>query len=99
MGLHPASRVHRVTPQVVAEPACSNHAGHDRAGIHADANRQRLAARVDAPGYLLAHRQSHLSHRIGVVGARVGQAPNDHIGVTDRLDLLQPSLLGESVEH
>jgi hypothetical protein len=56
-------------------------------------------ARIKTPGHLLAHRQGHVSHRHGVIWTRVGQAPDHHVGVTDRLDLLQPSLLGELVEH
>src|SRR5215217_7700454 len=40
----------------------------------------------------------HLGHCLGVVGARVGQTPGHHVGVTDRLDLLQPVALGEPIE-
>jgi hypothetical protein len=33
-----------------------------------------------------------------VVGPRLGQPPDDHVGITDGLDLLQPSVPAEPVE-
>src|SRR5664279_2657774 len=38
----------------------------------------------------LDHRQSHVGYRMRVVRSRLGQAANQHIGVSDRLDLLDP---------
>ena len=98
VGLHAAGHVHGVAPQVVAELAGPDHPGHHRAGVHADANCQRPTARIDAAGHLVANCQRHLGHCLGVVGARVGQASGDHVGVADGLDLLQTLLLGEPVE-
>jgi hypothetical protein len=72
-----------------AEPAGPDHPGHHRAGVDADANGQRPAARVRAAGHLPQHRQGHLGHRLGVVGAGLGQ-PADH---GDR----EPQQVGERV--
>ena len=38
------------------------------------------------------HRQCHVGDGVGVVRARLGQAASQHIGVSDRLDLLDPKL-------
>ena len=45
------------------------------------------------------HVEGHLGHRLGVVGARLGQARHDHVGVADGLDLLQAVTLREVIER
>ena len=49
-------------------------------------------------GHLGLHVEGHVRRRRGVVGARLGQPGDDHVGVADRLDLLEAVLLGQPVE-
>ena len=44
------------------------------------------------------HLERHVGDRGRVVRTRHGQPTDDHVGVADRLDLLEPELLGELVE-
>jgi hypothetical protein len=86
-------------PQVVDELAPADDAGDHWAGVDADADLQRPAVRAGAPGHLVADLQRHLGHRPGVVGPRLGKPAGRHVGVADRLDLLQPLVLGDPVER
>ena len=43
------------------------------------------------------HRERHLGDRLGVVLTRQGNAASDHVGVSDRLDLLDPVVGGERI--
>src|SRR4029079_7011282 len=45
---HAARGVHRVTPEVVEEPLAPDHAGHDRAGVDPDAEREPPLRRCGA---------------------------------------------------
>ena len=44
------------------------------------------------------HVERHLGDRLGVVGAWLGQPGHDHVGIADRLDLLEPVALGQPIE-
>ena len=44
------------------------------------------------------HRQRHVGDRMRVVRSRLGQAANHHIGVSDRLDLLDPKVERQPVK-
>ena len=91
-------RVHRVAPQVVEEPLAADDAGDHRAGVDAD---PELEVEV-ADGTVGARRGDHVEREQGqdtsVVRPRVGDARRDHVGVADRLDLLEAVALGERVE-
>src|SRR5829696_8038186 len=95
---HTARGVDCVAPQVVAEFLPSNDAGHHRSGVDAYAKLKRLAAGVVMVGHLVAHGECEVSHCLGVVGARFGQSASHHVGVADRLDLLQAVMPSEFVE-
>jgi hypothetical protein len=43
---------------------------------------------------LVQHAECHLGHRGGVILARRRDAAHDHIGIADRLDLLEPEPVG-----
>ncbi|MCY1494574.1 hypothetical protein D9M68_284490 [compost metagenome] len=44
------------------------------------------------------HANGHAHHALGVIGTRLGQAADRHVGVADRLDLLYPELLRRRVK-
>ena len=99
LGLHPARDVHRVAPEVVQEPLPADDASDDRARVHPDSE---LEAEVpDGPAG--RHRRGHVKGEAredrGMVRARVGNAGRDHVGVADRLDLLEAVTLGQGVEN
>ena len=96
--LHPARGVHGVAPQVVEEPLAADDAGDDRAGVDADAELEAEVADGAAGRVAVDHVERQERQRPGVVGPRVRDARGDHVGVADRLDLLEAVALGERVE-
>src|SRR5262249_29129677 len=91
--LHAARRVHGVAPQVVDELALADHARDDGAGVDADADAERLAARDRG-----AHLERGGGDGGGVIVAARGDAADHHVRVADRLDLLEPVAVGDLVE-
>jgi len=97
VALHPARRIDRVPPQVVDELASSDHTGHHGTGIDTDPEPDPV--RPGAPAIALAkHRERHVGDGLTVVGARHRDTARDHVGVADRLDLLQPVLVRQPIE-
>ena len=98
MRFHTGGDVHRVAPDVVELLSFADDASHRRTGVDADAHGDLLAELVREFAHDIEHVQRHLGDRAGVVRPRLRHAAGHHIGVADRLDLLQPMLLGEPVE-
>ena len=99
VGLHPARGVHGVAPQVVDELAPADHAGDHRPGVDADAQPQPAAVRSAGD-----RRRSRRACRAPFGRRPRGdpawhrEAARDHVGVADRLDLLEAVRVGEPVE-
>jgi len=72
--------------------------GDDRSGVQADSDRQLEPERLTQASKVGLHVEGHLGHRLGMVGAGLGQAGNDHVRVADRLDLLDAVALGQVIE-
>ena len=72
--------------------------GHHVARMNADAHLQRRRQLAVHPLDRLDHRQRHVGDRMRVVRARFGQAAGHHIGVSDRLDLLDPKVERQPVK-
>ena len=86
---HTARSVDCVAPQVVAEFLPSDDAGHHRSGVDAYAKLKRLATGVLMVGHLVAHGECEVGHCLGVVTPRFGEPTGHHVGVADRLYLLE----------
>ena len=97
MALHAAGGVHGVAPRVVAEPACPGCAGHHRAGVDADANLKGLTPGSERPATSSSIARA-MSATASAWSLRGSGNADDHVGVTDGLDLLEPSLSGELVK-
>jgi hypothetical protein len=95
---HTARSVDCVAPQVVAEFLLPDDAGHHRSGVDAYAKLKRLAVGVLMVDHLVAHGECEVSHCLGVVGPRFGEPPGHHVGVADRLYLLEAVMPREFVE-
>ena len=96
--LHPTRHVHRVAPEVVQEALASDDAGHDRPGVDPDPELEAEVADGVVRPHGLAHVEGHERHHPGVVRAGRRHARRDHVGIADRLDLLDPVALGQEVE-
>ena len=97
-GFHPTRHVHRVAPEVVQEALASDDAGHDRPRVDADPELEAQMADRVIRSHGLAHVEGHERHDLGVIGAGRRHARRDHVGIADRLDLLDVVALGQEVE-
>src|SRR5205823_5449114 len=98
MRLHAAGQIHRVAPEIVNELPGANHPGDHGAGIDPNPELQRFAIVTTEARYLTPHLNRHRHYRLSVVVTRFRQPADDHVGIANRLYLLQPMMLGEPVE-
>ena len=94
---HAAGGVDGVAPQVVAELRAPDHARDDRAAVDADPDLRAAVPSRRSSRQLRSHRERQLGDRLGVIFACERNPAGDHIGVTDRLDLLHPVIGDERV--
>src|SRR5215213_624388 len=93
---HSTGRIHRVAPDVIAELLAADHAGYGRAHMNPDTAAHRVGAARHLPE-LIGQGKSHVGDPFGVIGCRLRQAANDHVRVTDRLDLLEAEPVDKSI--
>jgi len=77
----------------------ADHAGDDGARVHADADGEIEALFTHQRREAVAHPDHHLGHGLGMVGPRLGQAGDGHVGVASGLDLLDAVVDGELIEE
>src|SRR5262245_49165635 len=98
VALEPRGDVDGVAPDVVRELGPADHARHDRATVDPDAHvelgLELLAQRVQRRD----HFQGRARRADGVVRLGQRQAGRGHVGVADRLDLLEAVLVRQPVE-
>mmetsp|Transcript_18260 Transcript_18260/g.59064 ORF Transcript_18260/g.59064 Transcript_18260/m.59064 type:complete len:262 (-) Transcript_18260:607-1392(-) len=100
--LHAARHVDRVPPDVVEELGAPHHARHHGPAVEAHPHVEHAAARGAGSVPLLealVHVQREGRQHARVVIALVRQTRHNHVAVPDGLDLLQPVLLHQDVEH
>jgi len=96
----PARRVHGVAPEVVDEFAPADHARHHRSGVDPDPNCEPTpSGPLRDHRDLIPHRKRQAGDRLEVVRPWLWQPARHHVGVADRLDLLDALRLGEPVER
>ena len=96
--LQPARQVHGVPPHVVGELPFTDDAGDDRSAGDPTPHPDRVSGWPPhhvGPGHDL---ERHPDGCVGVVGLGDGRAHDRHVGVTDRLDLLEAVPVGKLVE-
>src|SRR5438045_563236 len=96
--LHPGGHVHRVAPQVEEDPPAADDATHDPATREADPDRETEVMGSVPRRYLLEHATTEGQPGVGVVRPRIGRPADSHVGIADRLDLLDAELGREAVE-
>src|SRR6187399_1492606 len=87
--LQAAGHVDRVTPQVVAELRRPDHPGDHRPGVDPDPHVERTADVAGDRRHGIEHVEAHGHHALRMVGGHVGYAADHHVGIADRLDLLE----------
>lgn len=85
-------------PQVLDIFALADDAGHDWAAVDTDSQLQGCVVLQRVFAADMDHANGHAHHALGVIGTRLGQAADRHVGVADRLDLLYPELLRRRVK-
>ena len=79
--------------------SAADHAGDDGPGVDPDPDRELEPERLaQAPAISACMSRAISAIASAWSGARLGQPADDHVGVADRLDLLEPVPLGERVE-
>src|SRR6201996_5158570 len=94
VGFHPTGHVHSIAPQIIYELLPADDAGHHRARVHANAECQLPAAELTL-GHTSLHLERQTRQRVGMVGTRARHAGDDHIAVSNCLDLLQAIFLDQ----
>ena len=67
--------------------------------IYEDADRLGCALGVEPPRHLIPYLDGEVCYRLGMVGSGNRDPARGHVGITDRLDLLQAVPPGQLVEH
>src|SRR6516162_229761 len=103
MRLHERRRVHRIAPDIESEATIADDSGYDWPGVNADPQFQRrqpqsLASRFHA-GDSRLHFQRSEAGVDRMPGSGLEHAPDRHVGVADRFDLLQSMTGADVVER
>ena len=98
VGLHPARGVDGVAPEVVGEFAGADDPGDDGSAVHADADLEVCADPLAYAGDRAEEGEGCVGHRLQMIDARRRHPGDDHVGVADRLDLLDAVAIADRVE-
>src|ERR1017187_1932124 len=90
--LHSTGDVHCITPDVIDEFVGPYDPGYHVARMNTDAHLQGNRQLAVHPLDRRDHRQRYIGNRMGVVRSRLGQAASHHVGISERLDLLDPEV-------
>eukprot|EP00760_Papus_ankaliazontas_P018316 PhM_4_TR17459/c0_g1_i2/m.36770 len=98
--LHLVGEHNRVAPQIIGNFLEANHTGDGGTRVDTKTHAERMAVVVDLVVFVKSfeHVQCTLTHSHAVVDLGLVQAPDDEVGITDCLDLLDLQKIANNVE-